>query len=75
MTVQKKVYEDLHRALVTALTVRITDGEATAADMNVARQLLKDSGMDFVEKNYDTLKQMSDLPFPADHEASTDFIQ
>ena len=64
MTTRRDDYVELHQLLVKTLTARLQDNSATAADLNVIRQLLKDSGMDFVEKNYDQLKRL-EVPFPS----------
>ena len=36
----------LHEALARELLARVVGGEATSADLNVARQFLKDNGVD-----------------------------
>ena len=36
----------MHEALTAELLKRITDGTATASDLSVARQFLKDNGID-----------------------------
>lgn len=46
MTVDKKTLEAIHTALAKDLLARIESGEATATDLNVARQFLKDNGID-----------------------------
>lgn len=40
-----EIHAQLALALPAALLKRIKDGEATAADLNVARQYLKDNGV------------------------------
>ena len=42
----KKTLESIHSALASTLLQRIQDGSATATDLNVARQFLKDNGID-----------------------------
>lgn len=42
----KKNLETLHNLVVKDLLSRIESGTATSADLNVARQLLKDNGID-----------------------------
>ncbi len=42
----KDTLETLHNGLATELLERITSGEATSADLSVARQFLKDNGID-----------------------------
>jgi hypothetical protein len=41
-----KKLEDIHDALAATLLQRVRNGEATAADLNVARQFLKDNGVE-----------------------------
>lgn len=45
MSATREDHELLHRLTVQALIDKIKAGEATAADLNVARQLLKDNGV------------------------------
>jgi hypothetical protein len=40
------IMDRLHGELATSLLNRIKSGEATAADLNVVRQFLKDNGID-----------------------------
>jgi len=42
----KKILEQIHNALAAELLKKIEDGTATATDLNVARQFLKDNGID-----------------------------
>jgi hypothetical protein len=57
--------EALHGALVDALLARVKSGEATAADLAVARQLLKDNGIDAIPTEASPLARLRDsLPFP-----------
>lgn len=67
---EKKILEDLHSALVTTLLDKIRAGEATAADLGVARQLLKDNGIDAAARHdQPILKLHESLPFdPAEDE-------
>ena len=67
---EKKLLEDLHSALVSTLLDKIKSGEATAADLGVARQLLKDNGIDAAATNdQPILKLHESLPFdPAEDE-------
>ena len=44
----KDFLADLHNELAKELARKIKDGEATAADMAVARQFLKDNGIEAV---------------------------
>jgi hypothetical protein len=40
--------EELHSITVRALIDKVKSGEATAADLNVARAMLKDNGIDAI---------------------------
>ena len=42
----KKALENLHTALVQELLGRIRAGDAKPSDLNVARQMLKDNGIE-----------------------------
>ena len=55
----------LHGALAKSLADKIAKGEATAADLAVARQFLKDNGIDAIPRgNNDALSKLRDvLPF------------
>lgn len=44
----QELLEALHGALTEDLLSRIRKGEATSADLSVARQLLKDNGVDAI---------------------------
>ena len=58
------ILEALHGSLATELSDRIKSGEATAADLSVARQFLKDNGIDAFATNESPLQQLVDsLPF------------
>ena len=48
-----KKLEDLHSTLTDVLIDRVKNGDAKAGDLNVARQFLKDNGVEClpVEKN------------------------
>ncbi len=61
----KTLHEKLHAALVKDLLKRIKDGTATAADLGVARQLLKDNGIDVNSARANKpLQELADtLPF------------
>ena len=59
------ILEALHGALAKDLTRRIKDGEATAADLSVARQFLKDNNIDSIAKPDNPLGALAgSLPFP-----------
>lgn len=63
-----KKLEEIHDALTEALLARVRNGEATAADLNVARAFLKDNGIEV--SNPATMSQLTEavtdvLPFEA----------
>jgi hypothetical protein len=58
---------NLHNKLATKLLARIQDGDATAADLSVARQFLKDNGIDSVAAPGAPITKLADvLPFDQD---------
>lgn len=60
----KKALEGLHTLLVQELLRKIEDGSATSADLNVARQMLKDNGIDCVSREGNPIQQLAlTLPF------------
>lgn len=56
----RDLLEQLQSETVKALLDRVRSGEATASDLNVARQLLKDNGVDTIPKKGDPLAQLQD---------------
>ena len=60
-----KTLEELYNTLVYELLRRIKMGEATASDLSVARQLLKDSNVDSAVSNEDSplYDLIDNLPF------------
>lgn len=65
------VFSKLHEALASDLLRRIEDGSATAADLSVARQFLKDNGIDATAKQSEPLANLAKtLPFDLDAEAA-----
>ncbi|NPU64590.1 hypothetical protein HL667_06235 [Bradyrhizobium sp. 83012] len=59
--------EALHGALASSLADKIRDGSATAADLSVARQFLKDNGIDGIPKEGNGLDKLrQQLPFGTD---------
>lgn len=63
----------LHKELAEALLKRVKAGDASPADLNVARQMLKDNGIDAVPKKGSPLANLAaDLPsFPEDANSFT----
>jgi hypothetical protein len=61
--------EMLHGILASALAGKIKDGTATAADLSVARQFLKDNGIDGIATQANPLGQLAaQLPFQTEEE-------
>jgi hypothetical protein len=70
----EEALDALHGALAKTLAERIKSGEATAADMAVARQFLKDNGIDAIPKQSKPLKDLAaSLPFPGDEDPSEEY--
>jgi len=56
--------KELHAVLATKLLEKVRDPEVKASDLNVARQFLKDNGIDAVPVDNSPLeKLMKELPF------------
>lgn len=67
--------EALHSALANVLAARLQSGEATAADLGVARQFLKDNYINSAPTQDDALSRIRDaLPFPTPAEAASEFM-
>ena len=63
----KKLLENLHDRLAEDLLERINSGEASSAELNVARQFLKDNGIDANLQNDTPLINLAKtLPFDQD---------
>jgi hypothetical protein len=68
----KKVLHDLHALLTEELIRRIRMGEASPADLNVARQMLKDNCIDQAAlEGTPILKLAHSLPFDSEVERKT----
>lgn len=64
-TASEEALELLHASLANQLAKKIESGEATAADLSVARQFLKDNGIDAVPTSGSPLDGLRNtLPFP-----------
>tara|TARA_Y100001938_G_C7740202_1_gene258935 strand:- start:208 stop:426 length:219 start_codon:yes stop_codon:yes gene_type:complete len=60
----EKLLDTLHTELAETLLEKIRSGEAKASDLSVARQFLKDNGIEGVPMNNTPLKDLVDeLPF------------
>lgn len=67
MTDPQDQLHTLHTRLTEELLQRIESGEAKPADLNVARQLLKDNGIEAIPVDDSPLKKLLDtLPQPKD---------
>ncbi len=66
MSLESKL-EKLHESLVDQLLARIESGEAAPADLNTARQLLKDHGIVAIPEKNPKMGRLTDvldkLPF------------
>lgn len=61
------LFSQLHKELVQDLLTRIRSGQATAAELNVARQMLKDNGIEAIpvkDSGLDGLAKI--LPFTSE---------
>ncbi|AGC35561.1 hypothetical protein RHEph01_gp051 [Rhizobium phage RHEph01] len=57
----------LHAEMAQKLLDKVRSGEVTAAELNVARQFLKDNNIDSVPKEGSPLRNLADdLPFTGD---------
>lgn len=66
---QNDILESLHGKLAEDLIRRIQNGEATASDLNVARQFLKDNGIEQLPtRENETGRLVQNLPFDASEE-------
>ena len=60
----EKLLDTLHTELAETLLQKIRSGEAKASDLSVARQFLKDNGIEGVPMDNTPLKDLVDeLPF------------
>lgn len=68
----KELFAQIHTALGQELLNRIVSGEATPSDLNVARQFLKDNGIDANLKASEPLLNLARImPFdPNEEEAA-----
>ena len=64
-----RILEQLQGVVAASLLERIQSGEANAADLNVARQFLKDNGIDASIKSSEPLLNLAKvMPFDPDEE-------
>jgi len=61
--------KELHGVLAQELLKRVKDPEAKASDLNVARQFLKDNGIEAIPVDNSPLKSLVDeLPFDTEED-------
>lgn len=65
----KKILEQIHNALAEELLKKIVDGTATATELNVARQFLKDNGIDCAPSASQPMLNLAQI-MPFDEEAA-----
>ena len=64
MTKLSKTLDELHTELAQTLLDIVRSGEAKSSHLNVARQFLKDNGIDAIPVDNSPLKKlMEELPF------------
>jgi len=64
MNADKELLNRLHSKLIEILIDKIQSGEASAGDLGVARQFLKDNGVDISAKDSEPLMRLNRvLPF------------
>lgn len=64
MASKEKQLGELHELLTQKLLDKLNDPECKASDLNVARQFLKDNGIEAIPvENSNLAKLASDLPF------------
>lgn len=70
---KKNKLENLELMLIEELKVRIESGKAKSADLNVARQLLKDNGIesDVRQAGSPLIDLVDNLPFEEDNKKQT----
>jgi hypothetical protein len=61
---EDKILQDLHNAVAEDLLKKVLSGEATAAELSVARAFLKDNGVDATPGQSEPLNDLiKNLPF------------
>jgi hypothetical protein len=65
----KQILEQIHTALCQELLRKIQDGSATATELNVARQMLKDNGIDCAPSASQPMLNLAKI-MPFDEEAA-----
>jgi hypothetical protein len=59
----EKKLDKLQELLVDELILKIESGEAKPSELNIARQLLKDQGYEFINTKSPLVDVMDNLPF------------
>jgi len=68
---EKKELADLHDAIARELLNRVSSGDATSGDLNVARQFLRDNGIDANTNQSEPLLNLAKvLPFDPEQDIS-----
>ena len=68
---KEKLLADLHLSIAEELLRRVLSGEATSADLNVARGFLKDNGIDSTLQQSEPLNNLAEsLPFRVELESA-----
>jgi len=65
----KALGAQLLNSLAAELLQRVESGEATASELNVARQFLKDNGIEAISENSQVLSLADVVPFKDDGES------
>ena len=66
---REKVLDELHETLATTLLEKVKSEDVKASDLNVARQFLKDNGIEGLPTDNSSLKSLVDeLPFTEEEE-------
>lgn len=66
----EQLLSTLHEEIAKKLLEKVRSGDVTAAELNVARQFLKDNNVDAVPKKGSSLGSLVDeLPFTSDETA------
>tara|TARA_Y100000401_G_scaffold117336_1_gene125694 strand:- start:1034 stop:1237 length:204 start_codon:yes stop_codon:yes gene_type:complete len=61
---EDKILQDLHNAVAEDLLKKVLSGEATAAELSVARAFLKDNGIDATPGQSEPINDLiKNLPF------------
>ena len=69
-----EVLAAIHKAMADDLLRKVQSGEATAAELNVARQFLRDNNINTVPTRDNGLQDLHEaLPFPGDTDDESEF--